>query len=99
MEIVAVTDPLTLGFHRQAMIAIKTDGDLEEVASTLADMDEIDYVVITAGSFAVLAEVVCQNDDHLLDILGRGRALPCATRPDTSFSPRPPYPTHPSVLR
>ena len=46
MQIVAVTDPLTLGFRRQAMIAIKTDGDLEKVAGQLADMEEIDYVVI-----------------------------------------------------
>jgi Lrp/AsnC family transcriptional regulator, regulator for asnA, asnC and gidA len=76
MQIVAVTDPLTLGFHRQAMIAIKTDGDLEKVADQLADMDEIDYVVISAGSFDVLAEVVCENDDHLLEILGRVRAVP-----------------------
>src|SRR5579859_5570793 len=45
MQIVAVTDPLTLGFRRQAMIAIKTDGDLEKVAGQLAEMDEIDYVV------------------------------------------------------
>src|ERR1700690_2460259 len=49
IQIVAVTDPLTLGFHRQAMIAIKTDGDLEKVADQLAEMDEIDYVVISAG--------------------------------------------------
>lgn len=47
MQIVAVTDPLTLGFHRQAMVAIKTDGDLEKVADQLAEMDEIDYVVIS----------------------------------------------------
>src|SRR5215470_9032062 len=65
MQIVAVTDPLTLGFRRQAMIAIKTDGDLEKVAGQLAEMEEIDYVVITAGSFDVLAEVVCEDDDHL----------------------------------
>ena len=83
MQIVAVTDPLTLGFHRQAMIAIKTDGDLEKVADQLADMDEIDYVVISAGSFDVLAEVVCENDDHLLEILGRVRAVPCVTGTET----------------
>src|ERR1700753_3479906 len=45
MQIVAVTDPLTLGFRRQSMIAIKTDGDLEKVASQLSNIDEIDYVV------------------------------------------------------
>src|SRR6266700_2919019 len=76
MQIVAVTDPLTLGFRRKAMIAIKTDGDLEKVAGQLADMEEIDYVVITAGSFDVLAEVVCEDDDHLLEILRRVRAVP-----------------------
>ena len=83
MQIVAVTDPLTLGFRRQAMIAIKTDGDLEKVASQLADLEEIDYVVITAGSFDVLAEVVCEDDDHLLEILGRVRGVPCVTSTET----------------
>ena len=83
MQIVAVTDPLTLGFHRQAMIAIKTDGDLEKVADQLSNMDEIDYVVISAGSFDVLAEVVCEDDDHLLEILGRVRAVPYVTSTET----------------
>ena len=83
MQIVAVTDPLTLGFRRQAMIAIKTDGDLEKVAGQLADMDEIDYVVITAGSFDVLAEVVCEDDDQLLEILGHVRSLPGVTTTET----------------
>ena len=83
MQIVAVTDPLTLGFRRQAMIAIKTDGDLEKVADQLAEMDEIAYVVISAGSFDVLAEVVCEDDDHLLEILSRVRAVPYVTSTET----------------
>ena len=49
MQIVAVTDPLTLGFRRQAMIGIRCEGDLERAAGQLAALDEIDYVVITAG--------------------------------------------------
>ena len=76
MQIVAVTDPLTLGFRRQSMITVKCDGDLEEVADKLAGIDEIDYVVITAGSFDLLLEVVCEDDDHLLEILSRVRAVP-----------------------
>jgi Lrp/AsnC family transcriptional regulator for asnA, asnC and gidA len=76
MQIVAVTDPLTLGFRRQAMIGLKCDGDLEKVADDLANMEEIDYVVVTAGSFDLLLEVVCEDDDHLLEILGRVRAVP-----------------------
>ena len=83
MQIVAVTDPLTLGFRRQAMIAIKTDGDLEKVAGQLADLEEIDYVVITAGSYDVLAEVVCEDDQQLLEILGRVRAVPSVTSTET----------------
>src|SRR3984893_11575979 len=49
-QIVAVTDRLTLGFRRQTMIGIRCEGDLERVAEPLAVLDEIDYVVITAGS-------------------------------------------------
>jgi Lrp/AsnC family transcriptional regulator for asnA, asnC and gidA len=83
MQIVAVTDPLTLGFRRQAMIGIRCEGDLERVAGQLAALDEIDYVVITAGSFDLLAETVCEDDDHLLDILTRLRAVPAVTATET----------------
>ena len=83
MQIVAVTDPLTLGFRRQTMIAVKCNGDLEEVADHLAGIDEIDYVVITAGSFDLLLEVVCEDDDHLLEILSRVRAVPSVTSTET----------------
>ena len=83
MQIVAVTDPLTLGFRRQAMIGLKSDGDLEKVADDLASMEEIDYVVITAGSFDLLLEVVCEDDDHLLEILGRVRGVPSVTSTET----------------
>lgn len=83
MQIVAVTDPLTLGFPRQTMIGIRCNGDLQRVADQLAAMGEIDYVVITAGSFDLLIEVVCENDDQLLEILGRVRAIPSVTTTET----------------
>jgi Lrp/AsnC family transcriptional regulator, regulator for asnA, asnC and gidA len=83
MQIVAVTDPLTLGFRRQTMIGIKCEGDLERVAEHLAVLDEIDYVVITAGSFDLLIEVVCEDDDHLLEILSRVRSVPSVTSTET----------------
>ena len=69
MQVVAVTDPLELGFARQAMIGIKAHGELDRIADKLAAMDEVDYVVITAGSYDVLAEVVCESDERLLDVL------------------------------
>ncbi|WP_406057598.1 Lrp/AsnC family transcriptional regulator [Kribbella sp. NBC_00889] len=69
MQVVAVTDPLELGFERQAMIGIKAEGSLEPIADELAKMDEVEYVVITAGSFDLLAEVLCESDEHLLQVL------------------------------
>jgi Lrp/AsnC family transcriptional regulator for asnA, asnC and gidA len=76
MQVVAVTDPLELGFARQAMIGIKAEGALEPIADELAKMDEIEYVVITAGSFDLLAEVLCESDEHLLRVLSeRIRAI------------------------
>jgi Lrp/AsnC family transcriptional regulator, regulator for asnA, asnC and gidA len=83
MQIVAVTDPLRLGFRRQAMIGLKCDGDLEVVAGQLAALEEIDYVVITAGSFDLLLEVVCEDDDHLLEILSRVRGVASVTSTET----------------
>lgn len=69
MQIVAVTDPMELGFARQAMIGITVEGPIEPVADALAAMDDIDYVVITAGGFDLLAEVVAESDEHLLELL------------------------------
>jgi Lrp/AsnC family transcriptional regulator for asnA, asnC and gidA len=77
MQIVAVTDPMELGFARQAMIGLHVDGPLEPVADALAEMDEIEYVVITAGGFDILAEAVCESDQHLLEVLSeRIRTIP-----------------------
>jgi Lrp/AsnC family transcriptional regulator for asnA, asnC and gidA len=83
MQIVAVTDPMTLGFRRQSMIGIRCSGGLDQVAEQLAALEEIDYVVITAGSYDLLIEVVCEDDDQLLDILGRIRAIPSVTATET----------------
>jgi Lrp/AsnC family transcriptional regulator for asnA, asnC and gidA len=69
MQVVAVTDPLQLGFARQAMVGIRARGELETVAEALAELEEVDYVVITAGSYDILAEVVAESDDHLLELI------------------------------
>ena len=77
MQIVAVTDPLQVGFARQAMIGLKVSGDMVAVADRLAELPEVEYVVVTAGSFDVIVEVVCEDDDHLLELLTQKiRALP-----------------------
>ncbi|MDP9860956.1 MULTISPECIES: Lrp/AsnC family transcriptional regulator [Streptosporangium] len=83
IQIVAVTDPLVLGFPRQAMIGIKCEGDLEMVADELSAIKEIDYVVLTAGSLDIMVEVVCESDQHLLEILGKIRAIPTVHATET----------------
>ncbi len=69
MQIVAVTDPLQVGFRSQAMVGIRTDGDARNVADLLAAVDDIDYVVMCAGSFDILVELVCEDEERILEIL------------------------------
>jgi len=84
MQIVAVTDPLTLGFARQVMIGLKVEGDMRSVASSLATIPEVDYVVICAGAYDLLAELVCTDDDHLLALLNdKIRSIPGVTGTET----------------
>jgi Lrp/AsnC family transcriptional regulator for asnA, asnC and gidA len=76
IEIVAVTDPLQVGFRRQAMVGVRVEGDPQDLMQDLEKLPEVVYLVITAGSFDLLMEVVCEDDDHLLDLIGRVRRLP-----------------------
>jgi len=69
LQIVAVTDPLKLGFHRQAMVGIRTTGDPFEVVEKLEKIDAIDYLVLTTGRFDILAEVVTRDDDEMTELL------------------------------
>ena len=73
MQIVAVTDPMQVGFSRQAMVGVRTGGDPRTVADRIAEFTEVDYVVITAGSVDLLVEVVCEDDDQLLEVVTRIR--------------------------
>jgi len=84
MQIVAVTDPLRLGFARQAMVGIKCVGDVTAVAEALSQLPAVDYVVLTAGSFDLMVEVVCEDDDHLIALLNqRIRTLPGVVSAET----------------
>ncbi|HEY2041833.1 MAG TPA: Lrp/AsnC family transcriptional regulator [Jatrophihabitans sp.] len=77
MQIVAVTDPLQIGFARQLMIGINISGDLNATADALAAIPELVYVVLTAGSFDLLCEAVVTDDDHLLELINnRVRTIP-----------------------
>jgi len=69
MQIVAVTDPSQLGFHRQAMIGIRVQGDARDIAAALKEIEQVDYLVLTTGRFDILAEIVCADDGELREIL------------------------------
>jgi len=69
MQIVAVTDPLQVGFRSQAMVGIRAEGDARQVADRLAEVEDIDYVVLCTGSFDILVELVCENEERILELL------------------------------
>ncbi|MCD6641067.1 MAG: Lrp/AsnC family transcriptional regulator [Nocardioides sp.] len=69
MQVVAVTDPTQVGFTRQAMVGVRTEGDPIVAGDVIADLPEVVYAVTTAGSFDLLVEVVCEDDDHLLRVI------------------------------
>ena len=84
VQIVAVTDPQQIGFARQLMIGINIEGDLDAASEMLVEIPEIVYVVLTAGSFDILAEAVVVDDDHLLELINeRIRKLPGVRRTET----------------
>jgi len=84
MDIVAVTDPMQLGFSRQAMVGIRCQGDATKVAERLAKIDAVSYVVLTAGNFDALVEIVCADDAELLELLNTEiRAIPGVTSTET----------------
>jgi Lrp/AsnC family transcriptional regulator for asnA, asnC and gidA len=76
MQVVAVTNPLSLGFRRMAMIGVRTEGPSDGIAAALQAMPDIDYLVVTAGSFDLMCEVVVSDDADLLDLTNRIRRVP-----------------------
>jgi Lrp/AsnC family transcriptional regulator for asnA, asnC and gidA len=70
LQVVGVTDPLKLGFQQQAMIGVRCESNrLLEVADAVSSFPEVSYVVVTAGAFDLLIEVVCENNEALLQFL------------------------------
>ncbi|HZY07339.1 MAG TPA: Lrp/AsnC family transcriptional regulator [Ilumatobacteraceae bacterium] len=76
MQVVAVTNPLSLGLRRMAMIGVRSAGPTDDIAKTLQSMTDIDYLVVTAGSFDFMCEVVVEDDGMLLNLTNRIRSVP-----------------------
>jgi Lrp/AsnC family transcriptional regulator, regulator for asnA, asnC and gidA len=84
LQVVAVTNPLGLGFD-QALVGVKTSGPPGEIADEIARWPEADYVVVTAGQFDLVVEVVAADRHELLDLTNRMRALPGVATTETFF--------------
>jgi Lrp/AsnC family transcriptional regulator for asnA, asnC and gidA len=75
LQVTGVTNPLGLGFEAMAMVGVRTSGAPEPVADEIAKWDEAGYVVVTAGQYDILVELVCADRRELLDLTSRIRAL------------------------
>jgi len=70
VQVVGVTDPLAMGFQQPALIGLKVEpGRLDQIAEQIATLEEVTYLVVTAGRFDLVCEVVCEDNEHLLRVL------------------------------
>ncbi len=69
MQVVAVTDPAMLGLRHQAMVGMNVDTDVRDVAEALAEIDAVDYLVVTAGRYDLIAEVFSSDPDGFLNVV------------------------------
>jgi Lrp/AsnC family transcriptional regulator for asnA, asnC and gidA len=83
LDVVGVTNPLALGFDAMAMVGVKTSGRPQAVSEPISELTEVSYVVIVAGQFDLLVEVVCRDHAHLLDITEQLRAIDGVLSTDT----------------
>ncbi|MFD4575930.1 Lrp/AsnC family transcriptional regulator [Streptomyces sp. NPDC058417] len=77
LQFAAVTDPLRLGLPVMALLGIRVEGDVRQVIAALEDLDQLIYLVSTAGSFDLFAEVVCRSMDELASVMNE-RVRPVA---------------------
>lgn len=75
VQVLAVTNPLELGFEAMTMVGVKASGPPEPVADEIAGWPEASYVVITAGRYDLLVELVCADREQLLELTSRMRAI------------------------
>jgi len=74
LQVVAVTNPLGLGFE-QALVGVKSTTAPQPIADEIASWPEADYVVVTAGQYDLLVELVAADRRDLLEVTNRMRAL------------------------
>ena len=86
LKVVAITNPLRMGFKTMAMIGIRADGSkLLDVAEKVSRLDEVIYMVIASGRFDIFAEVVCRDHEHLLSFITEKLSIIDGVRESESF--------------
>ncbi len=86
LQIVAVTDPITLGFGVMASVGVRVTGDAREAADAVSAIPEVDYCVLTSGRFDLQLEIVCRDNEHLLSVINdQIRPVPGVSETETSI--------------
>ena len=86
LKVVAITNPLRMGFTSMAMIGIRVDGrKLLTVAEKVSRLDEVIYMIISSGRFDIFAEVVCRNHEDLLRFITERLSVIDGVRESESF--------------
>ena len=71
VQVVGVTDPSAVGYPVMAMLGVQVDGDVTSIADAIAAVDGVIYIVMSAGSFDLMVEVICEDTMALLDLINR----------------------------
>jgi Lrp/AsnC family transcriptional regulator, regulator for asnA, asnC and gidA len=70
LKVLAITNPLRLGYETMAMIGIRAEGNkVMQVAEKIRDLPEVIYLIVTSGKYDILAEVMCRDQADLLEFL------------------------------
>ena len=86
LQIVAVADPITLGFGVMASVGVSVVGDSRRAAEAISAIEEVDYCVLTSGRYDLLLEIVCRDNEHLLSVINdRIRTVPGVRETETSI--------------
>lgn len=83
LQVTGVTNPLGFGFDAMALLGINTSGPPDPVAEEIMTWDESSYVVVAAGRYDVLVELVCEDRGHLLEVTNRVREIPSVMSTET----------------
>ncbi len=86
VRVVAITNPLRMGYRTMAMIGIRVEGSkLLSAAEKISKFDEVIYLIVSSGRFDIFAEVVCRDHEDLLRFITKKLSLVDGVRESESF--------------